>query len=110
MFISVLGVSARAVSAEILTSVTPEQWTVDMEQHLCTDVELASETPTVDPNLEFSVVIYFEMFKDISSSDKLPRPSMSRHTEVGIWRTQIKVKYMYTITNIKLYPGWSSWK
>ena len=73
-------------------------------------VELASETPTVDSNLEFSVVIYFEMFKDISSSDKLPRPSMSRHTEVGIWRTQIKVKYMYTITNIQLYPGWSSWK
>ena len=72
-------------------------------------VELASETPTVDSNLEFSVVIYFEMFKDISSSDKLPRPSMSRHIEVGIWRTQIKVKYMYTITNIKLYPGWSSW-
>ena len=74
------------------------------------NVELASETPTVDSNLEFSVVIYFEMFKDISSSDKLPRPSMSRHIEVGIWRTQIKVKYMYTITNIQLYPGWSSWK
>ena len=74
-------------------------------------VELASETPTaVDPNLESSVVIYFEMFRVISSSDKLPRPSMSRHIEVGIWRTQIKVKYMYTITNIKLYPGWSSWK
>ena len=36
------------------------------------NVELASETPTVDSNLEFSVVIYFEMFKDISSSDKLP--------------------------------------
>ena len=76
----------------------------------CVNVELASETPTVDSNLEFSVVIYFEMFKDISSSDKLPRPSMSRHIEVGIWRTQIKVKYMYTITNIQLYPGWSSWK
>ena len=30
---------ARAVSAEILTSVTPEQWTVDMEQHLCTELE-----------------------------------------------------------------------
>ena len=79
-------------------------------QYIYFHVELASETPTVDSNLEFSVVIYFEMFKDISSSDKLPRPSMSRHTEVGIWRTQIKVKYMYTITNIKLYPGWSSWK
>ena len=25
-------------------------------------------------------------------------------------RTQIKVKYMYTITNIQLYTGWSSWK
>ena len=59
---------------------------------LIIDVELASETPTVDPNLEFSVVIYFEMFRVISSSDKLPRPSMSRHREVGIWRTQIKVK------------------
>ena len=35
-------------------------------------VELASETPTVNPNLEFSVVIYFEMFRVISSSDKLP--------------------------------------
>ena len=55
-------------------------------------VELASETPTVDSNLEFSVVIYFEMFKDISSSDKLPRPSMSRHREVGIWRKFICVE------------------
>ena len=35
-------------------------------------VELASETPTVNPNLEFRVVIYFEMFRVISSSDKLP--------------------------------------
>ena len=59
--------------------------------------ELASETPTVNLNLEFSVVIYFEKFKVFSSSDKLPRTSMPMHLDVGIWRTQIKVKYMYTI-------------
>ena len=75
----------------------------------CVNDELASETPTVNLNLEFSVVIYFEKFKVFSSSDKLPRTSMPMHLDVGIWRTQIKVKYMYTITNIKLYPGWSSW-
>ena len=33
--------------------------------------ELASETPTVNLNLEFNVVIYFEKFRVFSSSDKL---------------------------------------
>ena len=50
--------------------------------------ELASETSTVHLNLDYSFVIYFEMFKVISSSssDKLPRPLMSRHIEMGIWK------------------------
>ena len=50
--------------------------------------KLASETSTVHLNLDYSFVIYFEMFKVISSSssDKLPRPLMSRHIEMGIWK------------------------